>query len=182
MVEQQEFHADIPDKAEALKDPISPTLPDYNFDITDYESTALPSSRFSFRNLLEWSFEKMRPKGKPIKPARVKLVSPRNPVITRDPLSDLYEKSSDPIPTSSVSKGYEVRNGFLLKKKSIAEKVRDQLKFPWIKSLPSVTRGLTAITLCIGVMLIYSELSSHPRIVIGIVLVSLAASLIISNN
>lgn len=180
MVEQQEFH---PEDIDKTKVPITPiAAPDYDFDVTSYEKDSLPSGKFSIRGLMEWSFEKMTPKGKKIsikKNENTQNIKERPSITTEalpkpvEPIEPLYR---------FPPKGYEIHNGLLLPKKSIVERARDQLKFPWIKTIPSVTRGFAAVTLCVGTMLIYSELSSHPGIVIGIVLVALAGSVITNKN
>lgn len=166
------------EQKEIRQEPLTEEPQDINFDNDGSQSVPLaPGRGFGIRDLLEWSFERMRPKEKkkvfPVKPANIPKTSVglyQNP-----PYKELAHQS--PIPKDQI-----IENGLLMQKKSFIEKARDQLKFPWLKSIPNITKGLAAIILVIGTMAIYAEIPSHPGIVVGIVLVSLASSLIISSR
>ena len=196
MVEQQEITEDVP-----AASPKAPTPKETSFDDPDdYQYAPLPKSGFSIRGLLEWSFEKMRPKS-----SIVQKKSPSNNTI-RDPIKDnamlqdvnfelsvkeleakqFLRKMGYIIPGSdkqnlTVPKGYEVQNGLLLQKKSLAEKVRDQLKYPQFKLAGQLIPGVALAAFAIGAIMVYAELPSRPSLVIGIILLCIAGSMITGN-
>ncbi len=153
---------------------IKTTSPDIDFDNGNFDYTPLPKSRFSIGNLMEWTFERMRPKSK-IPAPKIRLPGKQEMYV--DPN---YRKGFAEKPDYKIPENAEIQNGLLVTKKSLAEKVRDQIKHPWLKSSSEITRGLAAIVLCIGAVMIYAEIPGHPGIVVGIVLISLAGNVIMA--
>lgn len=153
-----------------IEAPIKKTAPDIDFDNGNYDYAPLPKARFSIGNIMEWTFERMHPR-KPVvqKSRKVSVLDPR--ILPVKPM---------PQGEPTLPEGYEISNGLLINKKSLAEKVRDQIKFPWIKSSSEIVRGIAAIVLCIGAFMIYAQIPGHPEIVIGVVLVSLAGNVIMA--
>ena len=154
------------------------TLPykDTDFDSDGFDITPMNKGRFTGLN--ERIFELMRPKRKkaitqqpiPLTPARVPDPSlPSAPVAIE-------------LPPARIPKGFEVQNGLLLKKKSLAERVRDQIRFPVINKVPAITNGVALLVFVVGAYILYSELPTHPELVVGIVLCIIAGNVIVSNR
>ena len=95
--------------------------------------------------------------------------TPDNPVASRDPVNN--------IPT-----GYTVNNGLLLKRKILAERARDQIRFPIIKRSAAVIAGISLAVFAVGAYLLYSALPTRPDLVLGIILVSLAGNAVMNNR
>lgn len=93
-----------------------------------------------------------------------------------------YKIVEEPAPTPDIPKGYEQSNGLLLQKKTLAERVAFQIKHPvQFRMSKVIVNGIALLAFAIGAFLIYSELPTHPEIVIGIILVSIAGSMITNN-
>ena len=77
----------------------------------------------------------------------------------------------------------EVQNGLLVNRKSTTEIARDQIKnkFAFTASHKFIY-GFSVIILVIGVIAIYSEIPTHPSLIIGMVLVSLAGNVLLSRG
>ena len=77
----------------------------------------------------------------------------------------------------------EVQNGLLVNRKSNTEIAKDQIKnkFAFTASHKFIC-GFSVIILVIGAIAIYSEIPTHPSLVIGIVLVSLAGNVLLSRG
>ena len=169
-----------------IKQPAAPSkpIPDPNTDFGDeaFNYDAMPQKRFSLGNFNEWLFSKMRPKRKvSVKiPAKQK----KEPETTDEVISNPNAASifNIPIEDHKLPSGYTIQNGLLLKKKTLAERVRDQIKFPVLKSSKSLINGAALILFAIGAITIYSELPTRPELVIGIILISVSANIIISNR
>lgn len=180
MVQQEEL--ELPVQQKTPTETPAETPADTNFDSANYEYAPLPKSGFSLRGILEWSFEKMHPRTKIVQKKTLDQIKQDHAAAMskHTQISHLREErilfSPDAVP-----EGYEVSNGILIAKKSLAEKVRDQIKYPWIKSSSGAVKGIAAIVLCIGAFMIYAQIPGHPEIVIGIVLVSLAGNVIMAN-
>ena len=69
-----------------------------------------------------------------------------------------------------------------IERKSLAEKVRDQIKFPAINKSGVVVNGCALVAFVVGSYIIYCELPTHAEIALGIVIVSVASSIIVSNR
>ncbi len=178
-------------KQEPLINPItSKTTPDPNTafgdDVFDYN--AMPQKKFSAGGLNEWIFNKMRPKRKiSAKPISIPIKNPIDghellPIFQPTPILTNPNALGGPAGEIKIPKGYELQNGLLIQKKSLAERVRDQIKFPVLKSSGAIINGATLILFAIGSIAIYSELPTHPGLVIGILVVALSANIIIGNR
>ena len=77
----------------------------------------------------------------------------------------------------------EVQNGLLMSRKTNTEIAKDQIrnKFAFTASHKFIY-GFSAIILVIGVIAIYSEIPTHPSLIIGIVLVSFAGNVLLSRG
>ena len=169
--------------------PSGKATPDPNTDFGDeaFDYGAMPQSRISTGGLNEWIFGLMRPKSKIsakslVKPNVVK-TAPSIPG-RMDP--DTYRESQQfpPYvdPTFIPPTGYEVQNGLLIRKKTLPERVRDQIKFPVLKNTQSLINGAALVIFAVGASIIYSELPTRPELVIGILIVAISANIIISNR
>ena len=165
-------------------------IPDPNTDFGNdaFDGSAMPQSRVSARDFNDWMFGLMRPKQK------VTATLSRPPVQMKTAQSG----SCTPIPIHNtcdegvpilfdddkyrVSKGFVVENGLLIQKKSLAEQVRDQIKFPILKNTQSLINGVALLVFAVGAYLLYSELPTRPELIIGILLVTIAGNIITSNR
>jgi hypothetical protein len=154
--------------------------PDPNTDFGDeaYDYAAMPQKRISAGGLNEWIFGLMRPKSKlsaksPMKPAVPAVSAGTNP-ITGNPLKSPA--------ITIIPAGYTTQNGLLIQKKTLAERVRDQIKFPVLKTSQSLINGAALILFAIGAYILYSELPTRPELVVGILIVTISANIIISNR
>jgi hypothetical protein len=145
-----------------------------NFGDETFDST--PIKRGHFGGFNEWVFSLMRPKKKvTATPGRTILKGPVRPMMRP-------EAGVKVLPGADIPKGYEVQNGLLLQKKSLAERARDQLRFPILKSSASMVNGISLGVFAVGAYLLYSALPTRPDLVIGIILVSLAGNVIMNNR
>jgi hypothetical protein len=156
-------------------------IPDPNTDFGDetFDNSAMPQKRISVGGLNEWIFSKMRPKSKVSAKKVIPLPTQSTPL--KNPI-DGHELIAAYQPTPTIPKGFEIQNGLLIKKKTLAERVRDQIKFPVLKSSKSLINGAALILFAVGAIAIYSELPTHPELVVGILIVSISANIIISNR
>ena len=165
--------------------PSGKATPDPNTDFGDeaFDYGAMPQSRISTGGLNEWIFGLMRPKSKiSAKPKRAPVQLPlREEQPERPPTRELpipiYGERDIPVPA-----GYEVQNGLLIRKKTLPERVRDQIKFPVLKNTQSLINGAALVIFAVGASIIYSELPTRPELVIGILIVAISANIIISNR
>jgi hypothetical protein len=81
-----------------------------------------------------------------------------------------------------IPMGYTISNGLLIKKKTIFEKARDQLKFPITNKSDSIINAIALVAFAIGSYTLYSALPTRPELVIGIILVSIAGNILISKR
>jgi hypothetical protein len=153
--------------------PLDKTIPrdETDFGNEGFDSAPIKEGRLSGLN--EKVFALMRPKRKP----GVFRVPPTNVRPMMRP-----EEGIEAIPNCDIPKGYEVQNGLLVKKKTLAERVRDQIRFPILKSTPSMVSGFALVVFAVGAYLLYSALPTRPDLVLGIILVSLAGNVIINNR
>ena len=166
-----------PASDKGISDPIT------NFGDDGFDYNAIPQRRFSIGGFNDWIFNKMRPKSKSAKvPVKPKKVEPEisDEVISNNPNATVV--FNPPIKDYQLPSGYTIQNGLLLQKKSLAERVRDQIKFPVLKSSKSLVNGAALILFAVGAIAIYSELPTHPELIIGILIVSISANIIISNR
>jgi hypothetical protein len=157
-MEQEPFESGIDQRPDNVK-----PLPDTDFDGVT-ESTPLARSRFAMGGINDWIFSKMRPK-RPVAQKRRQTYGGVAPVVP------------------AVGDNFEIQNGLLVNKKNTFEIARDQLKnrFAFTASHKFVN-GLALVVLLAGVFAIYSELPTHPELVIGIVLVSLAGNVLVGSK
>jgi hypothetical protein len=165
--------------------PLEPTgkaTPDPNTDFGNeaFDYTSIPQKRLSAGGLNEWIFGLMRPKSKlSAKPVKASAPRPPVPVVIAEtnPITGNLLKAPDTIPV-----GYTAQNGLLIKKKTIVERARDQMKFPVLKNTQSIINGAALILFAAGAYILYSELPTRPELVVGILIVSISANIIISNR
>jgi hypothetical protein len=169
--------------------PIAPAgkaTPDPNTDFGDeaFDYGAMPQSKVSAGGLNEWIFGLMRPKSKiSAKPLRTSV---------QQPVRKEYPENSLPTPSEltlngeriipSPAAGFEIQNGLLIRKKTLPERVRDQIKFPVLKNTQSLINGAALVIFAVGASIIYSELPNRPELVVGILIVAISANIIISNR
>ena len=175
---------DLP-KQEPLKQPTSSgkAIPDpiTNFGDDGFDYNAMPQKRFSIGGLNDWIFSKMRPKSKSAKlPVKLKKVETQIDEVISNPNAAVIFNA--PIQDHILPSGYTIENGLLLQKKSLPERVRDQIKFPVLKSSKSLINGAALILFAVGAIVIYSELPTHPELVVGILIVAISANIIMSNR
>jgi hypothetical protein len=180
---------------EIPQQPLDKTLPQTDTDFGDEQFDSTPINRSRFSGLNERIFALMRPKkpaSKPQKPV-VQEAQPSQPADSHkfvDPSQRLplagslyagqYEVATRAV--SSASGEHEIQNGLLMRKKTLAERVRDQIRFPILKSAPSMIYGFALVVFSVGAYLLYSALPTRPDLVLGIILVSLAGNVIINNR
>jgi hypothetical protein len=175
MEEPQKITQEIPDEASDKTTPHAET----NFGDETFDGT--PIKRGHFSGLNETIFALMRPKKKVT--AVPRQITPKGPV---RPTAELKPETRPPTLVSptwqlpGVQDGYEIRNGLPLKRKTLAERVRDQIRFPVLKSAPATIYGIALIVFATGAYLLYSALPTRPDLVIGILMVSIAGNLIIN--
>ena len=91
-----------------------------------------------------------------------------------------------PVPTQKPVAPLEIPPARLpelpLARKTTIEKARDQIKFPVITRADALIRGVGVILFAYGAYLLYATLPTHADLVIGIVIVSFASNLIISQR
>jgi hypothetical protein len=158
--------------------------PNTSFDSDAFDQTAMPQKRFSLSGINETIFGLMRPKRKVMDPrlkvlpaAKERKIPSTEEHYNYNPIDGNLLKSPQIIPV-----GYEIQNGLLIQKKTLIERVRDQINFPVLKSSKSVINGAVLIIFAVGVITIYSELPSNPEIVVGIILTVMASTIIVNNR
>jgi hypothetical protein len=159
--------------------------PDPNTDFGDetFDESAMPQNRVSIGGFNEWLFGLMRPKSKisaklPIKRTIAKRAgNPPDEEPQRNPVDGHTLNLSQYVP-----EGYEVQNGLIIKTKTLAERVRDQIKFPVLKSSQSMVNGAALVIFAVGAYTLYSQLPTRPDLVVGILLVIIAGNIITSNR
>jgi hypothetical protein len=175
----EEHREIIQQPLEKVPDKIVPHA-ETNFGDETFDSA--PIKRGHFGGFNEWIFSLMRPKKKILKqhqPSIRKDLPPKtvgvSPVLNTGANSIVNSMSLIP-------DGFTVENGLLLQKKTLADRVRDQLRFPIIKSSASMVNGISLAVFAVGAYLLYSALPTRFDLVIGIILVSLAGNVIMNNR
>jgi hypothetical protein len=177
MEEPREIAQQPLEKAPAASIPApDKTVPQPETDFGDETFDSTPIRRGGAGGFNEWIFSMMRPKKKVA--AVPRQTTPRGPV--RPMMRP--EPGLEAIPNADIPKGFEVQNGLLFRKKTIPERVRDQLRFPIIKSSASMINGIALAVFAVGAYLLYSALPTRPDLVLGIILVSAAGNLIMNNR
>jgi hypothetical protein len=152
------------------------TIPHIETNFGDDAFDSAPIKRGHFGGFNEWMFSLMRPKKKVAQSSRTTILKgPSKPTMRP-------EAGTKALPDFDTPKGYEIKNGILLHKKTLAERVRDQLRYPIIKSSVSLVNGISLAVFAVGAYLLYSALPTRPDLVIGIILVSLAGNVIMNNR
>ena len=83
----------------------------------------------------------------------------------------------------TIPKGFAVENGLLMREKSLIERVAMQLRNPFLtRSSTTIIRGLALAAFAVGALMIYAEIPTHPDIVIGLLLCTIAGNVLISNR
>ena len=157
------------------------TIPQIETNFGDDTFDGTPIKRGHFGGFNEWIFSLMRPKKKVIAVPRQTIL--KGPVRSTTGPKPEFKGSPPVAPTDQhhgAPDGYEVRNGLLLKRKTTAERVRDQIRFPVLKSVQAMIYGIALIVFAVGAYLLYSALPTRPDLVIGILMVSIAGNLIIN--
>ena len=160
---------------------------DFGDEVSD--NSFMPQKRASIGGINEWIFGLMRPK----KQVPKRLPLGRDPIkaafVSQNPTGDnIIKEITIPARRAPISYGEEipdghsVQNGLLFPKKSLAEIVRDQIKFPAVLKLESVTNGIALLVFAIGACALYAELPTHPGIIVGVLLVTIAGNVIISRR
>ena len=177
---------------EPLEQPEKRIAPDPNTDFGNeaFDNSSMPQKKFSTGGISEFIFGRMRPKRKGI--VQKEIIRPRI-----DPHGQKWNNVAGslaneslgiplpieyPLPAVEIPKGFEVQNGTLFRKKSLAETVRDQIRFPAIKNVNSVINGAALVVFAVGAYILYSELPTRPELVIGILLVIIAGTVIANNR
>ena len=167
-----------------MEEPQKITIPgsDTDFGGDAFDSTPIKHGRFGGFN--EWVFSLMRPKKK--------VTASQRSTISKVPVKPIVKLEVDTVPdiaclpkyisNTDTPKGYETQNGLLLQKKTLAMRVRDQIRFPAIKSASAMIHGLALVVFAVGAYLLYSALPTRPDLIIGIILVSLAGNVIIAGR
>ena len=179
---------------EPLGQSASKLVPDSatDFGNESFDYTTIPQKRFSLGGFNDWLFSLMRPKRKPV--TQKQLVRPRLPNIpsTKEYMGPPFHPDNRPTvynPQNNLNEpvevpaGYHVENGLLLQKKTLAETVRDQIKNRLAFSAShTFIQGLALAVFLVGVFSIYSEIPTHPMLVLGIVLVTVGGNVLISRG
>jgi len=173
-----------------INQPIDPrpdnTIPTKETDFDGISDiAALPNRKLSLGNFNDWLFSLMRPKAK----TRTITKRPRSgqrgfTPPDGDPLGNArIEPRLVKSPDDFAPIAYDVQNGLLVNKKNFIEIARDQIKnqFAFTAS-HKLVNGLALILFLFGVFAIYSEIPTHPELVLGIVLVSLGGNVLIGNR
>jgi hypothetical protein len=161
---------------------ISKPQPGTDFGEEQFDSTPIKAGRFS--NFNERIFSLMTPKRKAIQQEPINPFIRDTPRLPQDPRYAPVEVMAPPSPDIEIliPPTHEVQNGLLFPKKSLAEKVRDQIRYPVIKSTATITSGLALVIFAVGAYLLYSALPTRPDLVLGIILVSLAGNILMNNR
>ena len=164
------------------------TIPQIETNFGDDAFDSSPIKRGHVGGFNEWIFSLMRPKRKviaapkrtiPKELAKPIAVAPQK-AYQASPDANLFIRGS---PRSfTIPSDYEVQNGLVFRKKTLAERVRDQLQYPIIKSSASTVNGISLAVFAVGAYLLYSALPTRPDLILGIVLVSLAGNVIMNNR
>jgi hypothetical protein len=155
--------------------------PDTDFGDEQFDSTPIKAGRLSGFNEKIFSF--MTPKRKPIKQEPIDPMPMYNPLITRAPLRPEVQTKTPTLDPDNNPSGYEIQNGLLFPKKTVAERVRDQLRYPEVmKNIPVTINGLALVIFAVGAYLLYSALPTRPDLILGIILVALAGNVLMNNR
>ena len=142
-----------------MKDPVpapSQINPDTTFDSDMFSGAPIERKSTDIGGINDKIFGFMRPKKR----------------VAAIPRQGVVQKSSPFTFTSNVR----------IKKKSLAERVRDQIKFPAINAVNAIINALALLIFGVGAYILYSELPTHVELVIGIILVSVAGNIIVRRN
>lgn len=77
---------------------------------------------------------------------------------------------------------HQVQNGLLIRKMTLAEKVRSQLRFPALSKLNTLITGAGLLITITGAYMLYANLPTLPQLVIAILLVSIGTNIVISSR
>lgn len=162
-----------PIQQEPLEQTGTRPVPDPNTDFGDelFDSRAMPQKTFSTGGITDFIFGLTLPKTKGTVPPSVSR-SNKPPLVSRS-----GNDRADYIP-----QGQNILHGLLTRKKTLAETVRDQIKFPPIKNVNSIINGAALVVFAVGSCILYSELPTRPELVIGILLVIIAGNVIVNNR
>jgi hypothetical protein len=171
---------------------------------TDFGNDAAdpaPMSGGRLGGINDWIFSMMRPKraisAKPKQISQDPLLrlrslpdgedieEPQKPLIRRisQHISPQRESPSSPHqPLIEIPPLQEVQNGLLIQKKSFIDRAKAQLKFPKIAKTIGITNGAALLVFAVGAYILYANLPTHPELVVGIILVSIAGNVIISQR
>jgi hypothetical protein len=156
--------------------------PDTDFGNEKFDSTPIGAGRLSGIN--EKIFALMRPKTKAIKQEPIGSLPPlelaKRTHLTNVPTGTHLEERIGVLITDPVLPEQNVQNGLYFPKKTLAEQVRDQLRFPILKSIPVAISGLALVIFAVGAYLLYSALPTRPDLILGIILVSAAGNVLMN--
>jgi len=171
-----------------INQPIDPrpdnTIPTKETDFDGISDIAtLPNRKLSLGNFNDWLFSLMRPK------AKTRTITKRQ----RSGQGGFMPPDGDPLVSARIEPRLVNRPGDFapipilhalpIRKKNVFEVARDQLKNTFAFSAShKIVNGLALVILLTGVFEVYSSIPMHPELVIGIVLVSLAGSVLIGNK
>jgi hypothetical protein len=168
---------------EPLKQPEGKAIPDPNTDFGDetFDPTAMPQGKVSVGGFNDWLFGLMRPKRKVVSAGRNPIdgheMKTGHPIPLHHPDIEI-----SPTPRLEIPRGFVIQNGLLMRSKNLAERARDQILYPILKSTNSMINGAALVLFAIGAIILYSELPTRPELVIGILLIAISANIIISNR
>ena len=109
------------------------------------------------------------------------IIQPKTPVkITARP--NVTPKGTPAFDRQGCPPGYKIENGLVILEKSLAERVRDQIRFPVLTKSKSIITGIVLLVFTMGAYIIYSELPTRPELVIGILMVTVASNVLVSSR
>jgi len=148
----------------------APIPAETNFD-SDFDYKPLEESFFQkteeklFRLMSGSMFRKKNPAVKP----DVKTVVIPEPVIAADDLFEEMGATEIIIPPSPIP----------VVKKSRLEQIKEKIHLPVIPGMKIISNGIALAVFAAGAYLMYSEIPTHPELVVGIVMVSVAGNILI---
>jgi hypothetical protein len=144
-----------------------------------------PLEKGKFQKLEESVYSLLSRKKQPVikqEPIMVGKVGPITPAEAHKLQASSVALDVEEWHNTQISPTHEVQNGLVFQKKTFAEKARDQLKFPQISKVPAVINGAALLVFAVGAYILYSELPTRPELVVGIILVSVAGNVIVSQR
>lgn len=154
--------------------------------ITDKKNTINFDETFDYKPLKKGFVEGLQESVFKLMRGNKKVVVPKKAVPTKQ-ATDIPYTPTQTIPLAipqefKIPMGYTISNGLLIKKKTIFEKARDQLKFPITNKSDSIINAIALVAFVIGSYTLYSALPTRPELVIGIILVSIAGNILINKR